>query len=389
MDLHANWNFPTAITVGEGCLAQLGERCKALKMTKVLLITDPGLVDFPMVNEAIAYCTQAGLEAEVFCEIQGNPTGEHVRAGASFFNAGHFDGVVAFGGGSSLDAAKAIAMIAKQSLSLWSTEDVGDNWTHIDASLMIPVVAVPTTAGTGSEVGRASVITDTDGSHPIKRIIFHPNMLPANVLLDPHLTVGLPAHITAATGLDALSHNLEAYCSSFYHPMAEGIAIEGIRLVKRYLPRAVANGDDIEARTQMLVASSMGATSFQRGLGAMHAIAHSLGALYDKHHGLLNAILMPYVLVRNRRVIEEKIIRLSKYLELDQANFDGFLAWVITLRAQLSIPHTLAEIGITLDDQVLVGKMSVQDAAAGGNPISLSEDDYSSLFGNAVNGHLG
>ena len=388
MDLHANWNFPTAITVGEGCLAQLGERCKALKMTKVLLITDPGLVDFPMVKEALAYCTQVGLEAEVFCEIQGNPTGDNVRAGASFFNAGNFDGVVAFGGGSSLDAAKAIAMIAKQSLPLWSTEDVGDNWTHIDASLMMPVVAVPTTAGTGSEVGRASVITDTDGPCQVKRIIFHPNMLPANVLLDPNLTVDLPAHITAATGLDALSHNLEAYCAPFYHPMAEGIALEGIRLVKDYLPRAVANGRDIEARTQMLVASSMGATSFQRGLGGMHAIAHTLGALYNKHHGLLNAILMPYVLLRNQVAIEDRIIRLSRYLALDDPSFDGFLAWVLALRKQVNIPHTLAEIGINLDDLVLVGKMSAQDAAAGGNPINLSELEYSSLFSNAVKGEL-
>ncbi|MBW8183944.1 iron-containing alcohol dehydrogenase [Shewanella nanhaiensis] len=388
MDLHANWNFPTNITVGEGCLSQLGERCKALKMTKVLLITDPGLADLPMVKEAMGYCTQAGLTVELFCEIQGNPTGDNVRAGAICLKSGGFNGVIAFGGGSSLDAAKAIAMIAKQSLSLWSTEDIGDNWTRIDERLMIPVIAVPTTAGTGSEVGRASVITDTDGAHHVKRIIFHPKMLPATVLLDPKLTLGLPPPITAATGLDALSHSLEAYCAPSYHPMAEGIAIEGIRLVKHFLPRAVANGEDIEARTQMLVASSMGATSFQRGLGAMHAIAHSLGALYDKHHGLLNAILMPYVLKRNRDQIEQKIIRLSQYLELDNPNFDGFMDWILALRAELSIPHTLADIGITLEDVVLVGKMAVKDAAAGGNPITLTDAEYSLLFRDAVKGAL-
>ncbi|MEC4724358.1 iron-containing alcohol dehydrogenase [Shewanella sp. D64] len=388
MDLHASWNFPTAITVGEGCLAQLGERCKALNMTKVLLITDPGLVSLPMVKEAVGYCRKSGLEAKTFSDIQGNPTGQNVRDGALFLNAGGFDGVVAFGGGSSLDAAKAIAMIAKQKLSLWSTEDIGNNWTRIEENLMLPVVAVPTTAGTGSEVGRASVITDTDGSHHIKRIIFHPNMLPASVLLDPLLTLGLPPHITAATGLDALSHNLEAYCAPFYHPMAEGIAIEGIRLIKHYLPRAVADGKDIEARTQMLVASSMGATSFQRGLGGMHAIAHSLGALYNKHHGLLNAILMPYVLTRNRSVIEDRIIRLSRYLELDDATFTGFLSWILTLREQLNIPHTLAEIGINIDDAVLVGKMSVKDAACAGNPILLTDIEYSLLFKDAVKGKL-
>ncbi|PKG75000.1 alcohol dehydrogenase [Shewanella sp. GutCb] len=388
MDLHASWNFPTAITVGEGCLDQLGERCKVLNMTKVLLITDPGLSGLSMVKEAIAYCIEAGLEADVFADIQGNPTGNNVRDGALFLNAGGFDGVVAFGGGSSLDAAKAIAMIAKQAISLWTAEDIGSNWTLVDESLMLPVVAVPTTAGTGSEVGRASVITDTDGPHHIKRIIFHPNMLPAHVLLDPILTLSLPPHITAATGLDALSHNLEAYCAPFYHPMAEGIAIEGIRLVKDFLPRAVTNGEDIEARTQMLVASTMGATSFQRGLGGMHAIAHSLGALYNKHHGLLNAILMPYVLIRNRSVIEERITRLSRYLELDDASFDGFLSWVLTLREQLNIPHTLAEIGINLDDAVLIGKMSAKDAASAGNPIILTDAEYSLLFSDAVKGQL-
>ena len=388
MDLQASWNFPTAITVGEGCLAQLGERCKALNMTKVLLITDPGLADLPMVKQATGYCIAAGLEAAVFADIQANPTGDNVRAGVQCLNNGGFDGVVAFGGGSSLDAAKAIAMIAKQTVTLWQTEDIGSNWTRIDASLMLPVVAVPTTAGTGSEVGRASVITDTDGQHPIKRIIFHPNMLPASVLLDPTLSLSLPAHITAATGLDALSHNLEAFCAPFYHPMAEGIAIEGIRLVKEYLPRAVANGEDVAARTQMLVASSMGATSFQRGLGGMHAIAHSLGALYNQHHGLLNAILMPYVLLRNRDAIEERVIRLSKYLELEDASFAGFLAWVICLRKQLNIPHTLAEISIDLTDVVLVGQMSAQDAAAAGNPITLTDAEYSLVFSNAVNGCL-
>lgn len=388
MDLHASWNFPTAITVGAGCLVQLGERCKSLNMTKVLLITDPGLAALPMIEEAIGYCTVAGLKSAVFADIQANPTGNNVRDGVKFLNAGDFDGVVALGGGSSLDTAKAIAMIAKQAITLWQAEDIGSNWTRVDASLMLPVVAVPTTAGTGSEVGRASVITDTDGQHPIKRIIFHPNMLPASVLLDPALSLSLPAHITAATGLDALSHNLEAYCAPFYHPMAEGIAIEGIRLVKEYLPRAVANGEDVAARTQMLVASSMGATSFQRGLGGMHAIAHSLGALYNQHHGLLNAILMPYVLLRNRSAIEERIIRLSKYLELDDASFDGFLAWVLTLRTQLAIPHTLAEIGIELTDEVLIGQMAAKDAAAAGNPVALTDVEYSLLFSNAVNGRL-
>ncbi len=248
------------------------------------------------------------------------------------------------------------------------------------------MVAVPTTAGTGSEVGRASVITDA--SNHIKKIIFHPNMLPAEVILDPELTVGLPAAITAATGMDALSHNLEALCSPFYHPMAEGIAVEGIRLVQEYLPRAVADGGDIEARTQMLVCSSMGATAFQKGLGGMHALAHPLGALYDAHHGMLNAILMPYVLKANRAEIETRIDRLTRYMGLEKTGFEGFLGWVLDLRKQVGIPHTLAGIGIDVVQAELVGKMAVEDPSAGGNPISFNAAQYQKIFTNAVAGSL-
>ncbi|MEH6453070.1 MAG: iron-containing alcohol dehydrogenase [Psychromonas sp.] len=388
MKLQASWNYPTSITVGDGCVAQLGEMCKQLNMTKVLLVTDPGLADLDMIKNAVKSCSEADLYCEVFSKVQGNPTGANVRLGVDACNKGDFDGVIAFGGGSSMDAAKAIALMAKQTISIWEAEDIGDNWTRVQADKMLPVVAVPTTAGTGSEVGRSSVITDSDGELHVKRIIFHPGMMPAQVLLDPQLTINLPAHITAATGLDALSHNLEAYCAPFYHPMAEGIAIEAIRLIKHNLPLAVKDGKDIEARTQMLVASSMGATSFQRGLGAMHALAHSLGALYNKHHGLLNAILMPYVLQRNKQEIETRIIRLARYLELDNPSFEGFLAWILQLRKELSIPHSLSEIGIPLDDLELVGKMAVADLTAGSNPIQLTADQYSQLFALAVQGRL-
>jgi len=353
-----------------------------------MVVTDPGLAELSLVTDVLSYCREAGLVTELFCDIQGNPTGENIRTGIEAFNAGEFDGVIALGGGSSLDAGKAIAMMAKQTISLWQAEDVSDNWKRIDADNMLPVVAVPTTAGTGSEVGRASVITDTDGEYHVKRIIFHPKMIPAIVLLDPGLTVKLSPQMTAATGLDALSHNLEAFCAPSYHPMAEGIAIEAIRLIKAYLPAAFEDGENIEARTQMLVASSMGATSFQRGLGGMHALAHSLGALYNKHHGLLNAILMPYVLKKNRGEIEERITRLARYLELDYPGFDSFLEWVLLFRARLDIPHSLDEIGITLEDVRLVGEMSVKDAAAGGNPVCLTADEYAELFTDAVEGRL-
>jgi alcohol dehydrogenase class IV len=293
------WNYPAPILTGPGRIRELPALCRELGMTAPLLITDPGLAALPMVRDILEQASEEGLTIAVFSDIKGNPTGRNVLDGVAAFNEGGHDGVIAFGGGSGLDAAKAVALMAGQrdGLSLWAMEDVGDNWKNADAGAMVPCLAVPTTAGTGSEVGRASVITD-EAAH-VKRIIFHPGMVPARVILDPELTVGLPPAITAATGMDALSHCLEAWCSPLFHPMAEGIAVEGIRRVRDFLPRAFDDGQDIEARMNMLVASSMGATAFQRGLGAMHALAHPLGALHDAHHGTLNAVLMPYVLKAN------------------------------------------------------------------------------------------
>ncbi|MDO6708759.1 iron-containing alcohol dehydrogenase [Photobacterium sp. 1_MG-2023] len=386
MALQGNWNYPTPMTVGAGCLDQIASACRGAGISRALLVTDPGLAELPMVTQTVALCREAGIGCEVFSKIQGNPTGENVEDGLAVYRQGGFDGVIALGGGSSLDAAKAIALMAGQTLPLWAFEDVGDNWQQANAEAIAPVIAIPTTAGTGSEVGRASVITDS--ANHVKKIIFHPQMLPVRVLLDPQVTTGLPPHITAATGMDALSHNLEAYCATSYHPMAEGIALEGIRLIKTYLPQAVAQGDDLEARTQMLVASSMGATAFQRGLGGMHAIAHTLGALYNKHHGLLNAILMPYVLVANRSVIEDKITHLARYLDLPEPGFDSFLNWILDFRAALNIPHTLAEIDITVEEAGRVGEMAVQDPSAGGNPIAFSAAVYSQIFVDAVTGRL-
>ncbi|CCO44799.1 putative Alcohol dehydrogenase, class IV [Vibrio nigripulchritudo SOn1] len=380
----ANWNYPTAISVGKDVLKSLPDHCKRLNIQSPLLVTDPFLADMDIVINAIKNCEEKGLAIAVFADVQGNPTDTNVNLGIDAFNAGHHDGIIAFGGGSSLDAAKAIALCANQSLTLWSFEDVGDNWAQADESKIVPVIAIPTTAGTGSEVGRASVITDSD-SH-IKKIIFHPKMMPVQVLLDPMVTVGLPAHITAATGMDALSHSLEAYCAPGYHPMADGIAIESINLVKHFLYRAYLDGDDIDARTQLLVASSMGATAFQKGLGAMHALAHTLGGLYDKHHGLLNAILMPYVLEANRSEIEDKMVVLARALSLQSPGFDAVNNWILSMRKTLAIPHTLAEIGITGDEVEKVGQLAVQDAAAGGNPILFTAEEYSQLFVHALTG---
>jgi len=386
VSLTANWNYPTSIRAGAGRIAELPELCRSLGMQNPLLITDPGLAALPMVEQTLDRLDAAGLGRSLFSDIQANPTGENVDAGVAACRAGQHDGIIAFGGGSALDAAKAVALMVGQDRPLWDFEDVGDHWTRVRPEGMLPVIAVPTTAGTGSEVGRASVITDS--AEHRKKIIFHPRMLPAEVLLDPQLTVGLPAPITAATGMDALSHNLEALCSPFWHPMAEGIALEGIRLVHDYLPRAFADGSNLEARMQMLVASSMGATAFQKGLGGMHALAHPLGALYDAHHGLLNAILMPYVLKANREAIEGRLTRAADYLGLDNGGFDGFLQWVLELRSGLEIPHRLADIDIDGREAERIGEMAVADPSAGGNPIAFDAETYSRIFRDAVHGRL-
>ncbi|MEA2115007.1 MAG: iron-containing alcohol dehydrogenase [Thermodesulfobacteriota bacterium] len=386
MTYSANWNYPTNIKVGPGRISELAELCKSMGMQFPLLITDPGLAALPMVQAVVNDLNTAGLNCGLFSTIQANPTGQNVADGTAYYLEYNHDGVIAFGGGSALDAGKAVALMVGQDRPIWDFEDVGDNWLRVNVDGMAPVVAVPTTAGTGSEVGRASVITDQ--KNHIKKIIFHPNMLPGQVILDPELTVGLPPSITAATGLDALSHNLEAFCSPFYHPMATGIAIEGIRMVQEYLPRAVADGADIEARTQMLVCSSMGATAFQKGLGAMHALAHPLGALYNAHHGMLNAILMPYLLQANRGEIEQRIERLTQYMGLAECGFTGFMDWVLKLREQLAIPHTLADIGIDDSRAEKVGKMAAEDPSSGGNPINFSADEYQQIFINAVKGVL-
>jgi alcohol dehydrogenase class IV len=355
-------------------------------MLSPLIITDPGLADLPMLDKIINQVKVAGLNCGLFFDIQANPTGENIEDGVTFFHDNRHDGVIALGGGSAIDAGKAVALMVGQTLPLWDFEDTADNWKQVNIDGMVPVIAVPTTAGTGSEMGRASVILDND--RRVKKIIFHPNMLPEQVILDPELTISLPPFLTAATGMDALSHNLEALCSPFYHPMAEGIAVEGIRLIHDFLPRAFNDGADIEARTQMLVCSSMGATAFQKGLGAMHALAHPLGALYDAHHGTLNAILMPYVLKANHSEINRRITRLASYMGMANADFDGFMNWVLELRHQLTIPHTLAEIDIDEERAETIARMAIEDPSAGGNPIQFTAAEYHNIFSQAVNGAL-
>ena len=385
-DLHANWNYPTAISLGVGRIRTLPDACKQQGMNAPLLVTDPGLAALPFIQETVGRCDAAGVRCAVFSGIRGNPNGQNVIDGVAAYHAGGHDGVIALGGGSALDAGKAVALMAGQQRPLWDFEDCGDNWLRVNEAGMAPVIAVPTTAGTGSEVGRASVITDIEQQR--KRIIFHPKMMPVRVILDPELTVSLPAKITAATGMDALSHNLEAFCSPLFHPMAEGIAVEGMRLIKDWLPVAVAEGSNLTARANMLVASSMGATAFQKGLGAMHSLSHPCGSVLNTHHGLTNAVVMPYVLEFNRSAISEKLVRLARFLDLPNPSFDAVQNWVLELREQVGIPHTLKEIGVTEEYTAQLAPMAAADPSSGTNPIPLTAANLEPLYLRCIRGEL-
>lgn len=384
---NVNWNYPTSVRFGAGRIADLASACNSLGIARPLLVTDPGVAGLPMIAAALGSLKEAGLSAGLFCDVKPNPVGANVAAGVIAYKAGNHDGVIAWGGGSGLDAAKAIAFMSGQTRPLWDFEDIGDWYTRADPAGIAPIIAVPTTAGTGSEVGRASVILDEE-THT-KKIIFHPKLMPSIVILDPELTIGLPSFITAATGIDALSHCLEAYCAPGFHPMADGVALEGMRLIKHYLPRAVAHGSDIDARGNMLVAASMGATAFQKGLGGMHALAHPIGALYDTHHGATNGVLMPYVLAFNKAAIAERIGRLAAYLDLPSHSFSGFLDWVLALRAEIGIPHSLDGLKPGIDRFDEIAHMAEKDPSASGNPILFDAAAARIVLDQAHRGGLG
>ena len=379
----ADWNYPTQIHVGPGRRVELADYCQSLKIQRPLIVTDRMLLGLPLVQEVLAALSAAGLAPGVFSEVNGNPTGSEVGAGCQAYRAGGHDGVLAIGGGSAMDVGKTIAVMAHQRCALFDLEDIGDQWQRADASVIQPIIAVPTTAGTGSEVGRAALIVETESTRKV--IIFHPQMLPKIVLLDADFTVGLPPHLTAATGMDALSHLLEAYCSPVFHPMAEGIARQGMVIVRDYLIRAVANGADLDARTQMQIASMMGATAFQKGLGAMHALAHPLGAYHNAHHGLLNAILMPYVLQANRSVIEAPLASLARHLEVG-STYEDFLAWVLALRDEVGIPHRLTEAISETVDVPAIARAAILDPSAATNPIQFKAMDYERVLRAAMSG---
>ncbi|TCU04997.1 iron-containing alcohol dehydrogenase [Rhizobium sullae] len=376
-NITANWSYPTAVKLGRGRIKELAEACKSLGMKKPLLITDRGLASMAITKNALDILEDAGLGRAIFADVDPNPNEKNLDAGVKAFKDGGHDGVVAFGGGSGLDLGKCVAFMAGQTRPVWDFEDVGDWWTRASVGGIAPIVAVPTTAGTGSEVGRASVITNS-ATH-VKKIIFHPKFLPGVVISDPELTVGMPKIITAGTGMDAFAHCLEAYSSPFYHPMSAGIALEGMRLVKEFLPRAYKEGTDLEARANMMAAAAMGAVAFQKGLGAIHALSHPIGAVYNTHHGMTNAVVMPAVLRFNRAAIEQKIARAAAYLGIS-GGFDGFYDYVLKLRGELGVPENLSAMGIAPDRIDELSAMAIEDPSAGGNPVPMTLENTKTLF---------
>ena len=382
-----NWNYPTTMWVGENRINDIAIACESLGITRPLLVTDRGLAKTDIVKNTLLILKEKNIITKLYSNVVGNPTGKNVNEGVESFKKDNCDGVIAFGGGSGLDVGKAIAFMSGQTLPIWDFEDVGDNWTKANDDEIAPIIAVPTTAGTGSETGRASVILNEETG--VKNIIFHPKFLPSIVILDPVLTVGLPSKITAATGMDALAHNLEAYCAPGYHPMADGIALEGMRIINDWLLEAVNNGSNIEARQNMLSAASMGSTAFQKGLGAIHSLSHPVNALNNVHHGLSNAIFMPYVLTFNKDVIEKKIIKICDYLELNNRTFDGFINWILDLRKKLDMPHKLSEVIDEKDfDLDRLSKMALEDPSTGGNPKKLNEADMKLMYQHSMSGEL-
>jgi len=377
MNLRANWSYPTAVKFGAGRISELADHCKAVGLKKPLLVTDKALATLPITAQALDILAAAGLGRAVFSDVDPNPNEGNMEAGLAVYRAGGHDGVVCFGGGSALDLGKMIALMAGQTVSVWDLEDVDDWWTRADASKIAPIVAVPTTAGTGSEVGRAGVLTNSK-THK-KKIIFHPKLLPAVTICDPELTVGMPAFITAGTGMDAFAHCLEAYSSPFYHPMSQGIALEGMRLVLENLPKVYSNPQDMEARAQMMSAAAMGAVAFQKGLGAIHSLSHPVGAVYGTHHGTTNAVVMPMVLEFNRAAIEDRIVRAAAYLGIE-GGFSGFHAMVMDLRAQLNIPENLSAMGVEFARLDELTEMAMEDPSCGGNPVVMTRENTRALY---------
>ena len=384
--MKSNWNYPTTVWTGEGRSADLPEACLLANIKNPLFVTDKDLVTLPMTIKTIDSLKKIFKDINIFSKFSGNPFGKNIKEGVELYNKGKCDGVIAFGGGSALDVGKGIAFMCGQTRPIWDFEDIGDYWKRADENKISPIIAIPTTAGTGSETGRASAIINEETG--VKKIIFHPKFMPTIVILDPILTVDLPPRITAATGMDALAHNLEAFCAPGFHPMADGIALEGMRLIKNSLSLAVKDGQNIKARSEMLAAASMGSTAFQKGLGAIHSLSHPVNAQFNVHHGLSNAIFMPYVLTFNKKEISERIVSICDYLGLEKS-FDSFMQWIMDLRIEFNIPHKLSDV---VDEEKIdlekLSKMAFDDPSTGSNPKKLTKEDMKTMYQHSISGEL-
>ena len=384
--MKSNWNYPTTVWTGEGRSADLPEACLLANIKNPLFVTDKDLVTLPMTIKTIDSLKKIFKNINIFSKFSGNPFGKNINEGVELYNKGKCDGVIAFGGGSALDVGKGIAFMCGQTRPIWDFEDIGDYWKRADENKISPIIAIPTTAGTGSETGRASAIINEETG--VKKIIFHPKFMPTIVILDPILTIDLPPRITAATGMDALAHNLEAFCAPGFHPMADGIALEGMRLIKNSLSLAVKDGQNIKARSEMLAAGSMGSTAFQKGLGAIHSLSHPVNAQFNVHHGLSNAIFMPYVLTFNKKEISERIVSICDYLGLEKS-FDSFMQWIMDLRIELNIPHKFSDV---VDEEKIdlekLSKMAFDDPSTGSNPKKLTKEDMKTMYQHSISGEL-
>ena len=384
--MKSNWNYPTTVWTGEGRSADLPEACLLANIKNPLFVTDKDLVTLPMTIKTIDSLKKFFKDINIFSKFTGNPFGKNINEGVELYNKGKCDGVIAFGGGSALDVGKGIAFMCGQTRPIWDFEDIGDYWKRADENKISPIIAIPTTAGTGSETGRASAIINEETG--VKKIIFHPKFMPTIVILDPILTIDLPPRITAATGMDALAHNLEAFCAPGFHPMADGIALEGMRLIKNSLSLAVKDGQNIKARSEMLAAGSMGSTAFQKGLGAIHSLSHPVNAQFNVHHGLSNAIFMPYVLTFNKKEISERIVSICDYLGLEKS-FDSFMQWIMDLRIEFNIPHKLSDV---VDEEKIdlekLSKMAFDDPSTGSNPKKLTKEDMKTMYQHSISGEL-
>jgi len=381
-----NWNYPTTIWTGEGRSTDLPDACIVAKIKNPLFVTDKDLVTLPMTIKIISDLKKVFKDINIFSNFSGNPFGKNINEGVKLYNKSKCDGVIAFGGGSAIDVGKGIAFMCGQTRPLWDFEDIGEHWKRADESKISPIIAIPTTAGTGSETGRASAIVNEDTG--VKKIIFHPKFMPTIVILDPVLTVDLPPRLTAATGMDALAHNIEAFCAPGFHPMADGIALQGMRLIKNSLSVAVKDGQNIKARSEMLAAASMGSIAFQKGLGAIHSLSHPVNAQFNVHHGLSNAIFMPYVLTFNKKEISERIVSICNYLDLEES-FESFIKWIMDLRKEFNIPHKLTDV---IDEEKIdlnkLSEMAFEDPSTGGNPKKLTKEDMKTMYQHSISGKL-